>query len=263
MRAQSRAAVRAVSTFAQAATSRAKSPLRRVCCSTRTRRCACARRPAKLRSDSAQRSRMSSAWIAMPGPQRRQVKPAERRNEAPERPQHRLAQRSRAATAAASSRPARSGSAAHRERSRRNTSTAACARSRSATARTHAAAGGGSRSRRSQYSMRRPCTIATRSTATTEAVSILPIGGSTRRSGRISGIGEPHDRLAERVAEVGARPLQQQARQHDEQRQRQQRVDDEDDRAHACGCLAGSGIGSRAARPARGCGAAAAAGRAR
>ena len=69
-----------------------------------------------------------------------------------------------------------------------------------------------------------------RSTATTVAVSILPIGGSTRRSGKTSQLVDADDGIGHRIAEVGPHQLEQQA-QHERQRQQpQQRIDDVSDR---------------------------------
>ena len=77
--------------------------------------------------------------------------------------------------------------------------------------------------------------------AATEAVSTRRTGGSTRRSGRISGSVSLHDGARQRVAEVGARQLHEQPQQQHDLVEADQRVDDEVQRV-ACvgrpyGCL--------------------------
>ncbi len=120
------------------------------------------------------------------GPQRRQVESRDRRDDPADRPQHRLTQRGEQRLQRGVAAGGDEATAARTGKSRTGRCAAACARSRAAPGASTAPAAAG----------RTPCsakmqptsTVATSSTATTEAVSTLPIGGSTRRSGRISGL---------------------------------------------------------------------------
>ena len=73
---------------------------------------------------------------------------------------------------------------------------------------------------------------ATSSTATTVAVSILPIGRQQLAQGQYQPFGHAHDGIGHRISKIGAHQLKQQPQHEGEQQQPQQHVDDISDRFH-------------------------------
>ena len=65
------------------------------------------------------------------------------------------------------------------------------------------------------------------STATTVAVSTLPIGGSTPPQRHDQPVGDAHDRIRHRIAKIGPHQLKQQPQHERERQQPQQGIDDD------------------------------------